>query len=104
MASSNRPRTTSRKGENVLIKSVNGEVTWVAKQLRADVAGSAGEVASRSANGTVDVLLGLERTVRHLKETAEVGTILHGIKPYRAILVAIPDSSMATKGRSKPRG
>ncbi len=65
--------TDRTEGKKELMSSVNGEVAWAAKQLRPDVAGSSGEVANMQANGTVAVLLDLDKTVRHLKETTDVG-------------------------------
>ena len=76
------------------LRAVAGSLSWVARQRRPDEAGTASTLQGSVSRAVVKDLSGANRAVNRLKQTEDVGLLIHAIPLIDIRTVSISDAAL----------
>ena len=82
------------EGEVKALRAVAGSLSWVARQCRPDEAGTASTLQGSVSRAVVKDLSGANRAVNWLKQTEDVGLLIHAIPLVNLRTVSISDAAL----------
>ena len=82
------------EGEVKALRAVAGSLSWVARQCRPDEAGTASTLQGSASRAVVKDLSDANRAVNRLKQTEEVGLLIHSIPLVNLRTVSILDAAL----------
>ena len=80
--------------EKKALRAVEGSLSWVARQCRLDEAGTASTLQGSVSRAVVKDLSGANRAVNRLKQTEDVGLLIHAILLVNLRTVSISDAAL----------
>ena len=81
-------------GEVKALRAVAGSLSWIARQCRPDEAGTASTLQGSVSRAVVKDLSDANRAVKRLKETEDVGLLIHAILLANLRTVSISDAAL----------
>ena len=82
------------EGEVKALRAVAGSLSWIARQCRPDEAGTAFTLQGSVSRAVVKDLSDTNRAVNRLKQTEDVGLLIHAIPLVNLHTVSISDAAL----------
>ena len=92
------------EAERSFFKSLVIAVVWWARECRFETLGTAATLSQMFETSTVQHLVDLQKTIEHLKETADVCTLFRPTHPAEMVIGHVADGSLLEKGEIHSRG
>eukprot|EP00971_Amphidinium_carterae_P344931 6485618-Amphidinium_carterae.1 len=97
------PESVLTESERTAFRGVLQKVMWIAREARPDVSGTAAILARRVPSATVSDWVELQRAVKHLQETADIGIRFYPIPVSQMRVAVFIDGAPSTASDLHPQ-